>query len=92
VRPIDHEGLLCRRVDERQRRSAMFSIDQEIGIQRQDGGAPVARTGVLRARPAVAWSAMPRTVPGSTWLCTSRISGSERSHSTTKAVLIGGSA
>jgi hypothetical protein len=24
-------------VDERQRRSAMFSIDQEIGIQRQDG-------------------------------------------------------
>jgi hypothetical protein len=37
VRQIDHEGLLWRRVDERQRRSAMFSIDQEIGIQRQDG-------------------------------------------------------
>jgi hypothetical protein len=29
--------LLCCRVDERQQRSAMFSIDQEIGIQRQDG-------------------------------------------------------
>ena len=28
---------------------------------------------------------------GSTWLCTSRISGSGRSHSTIKAVLIGGS-
>ena len=54
-------------------------------------GAPVARTFVPRARPAVAWSAMPRTVTGSTWLCTSRTSGSGRSHSTTKAVLIGGS-
>ena len=31
------EGLPCRRVDERQRGSAVFSIDQEIGIQRQDG-------------------------------------------------------
>ena len=33
----DRAGLLCRREDERQRRSAMFSIDQEIGVQRQDG-------------------------------------------------------
>ena len=54
-------------------------------------GPPVARTGVLRARPAVACSAMLRTVTGSTWLCTSRTSGSGRSHSTIKAVLIGGS-
>jgi len=42
-------------------------------------------------RHGVAWSAMPRTVVGSTWLCTSRISGSGRSHSTIRAVLIGGS-
>jgi len=32
-----HEGLPCRRVDQRQRRPSMFSIDQEIGIQRQVG-------------------------------------------------------
>jgi hypothetical protein len=30
-------GLLSRRVDKRQRGSAMLSIDQEIGIQRQHG-------------------------------------------------------
>ena len=53
-------------------------------------GVPVARTGVLRARPAVAWSATPRIVIGSIWLCTSRTSASGRSHSTSKAVLIGG--
>ena len=54
-------------------------------------GAPVARTLAPRARPAVACSAMPRTVVGSTWLCTSSTSGSGRSHSTISAVLIGGS-
>ena len=55
-------------------------------------GAPVARTLVPRARPAVACSATPRTVAGSTWLCTSSSSGSGRSHCTTSAVLIGGRA
>ena len=35
-------------------------------------GVPVARTFVLRARPAVACNAMLRMLAGSTWLCTSR--------------------
>ena len=54
-------------------------------------GSPVARTLVPRARPDVACNAMPRTVLGSTWLCTSSTNGSGRSHSTTSSVLTGGS-
>ena len=67
---------------------------QNHGINHTRGG-PNGCAGrtyfVLRARPAVACNAMLRMVAGSTWLCTSRISGSGRSHSTIRAVLISGS-
>jgi hypothetical protein len=50
-------SLLCRRVDERQRSSAMLSIDQEIGIHGKAGTTRLTRSleGLMRFLTALGY-------------------------------------